>query len=47
MSIHARYGSIKGMDIPLISTIDDIEKLRTLALAMVQNAVAHYHEGDR
>ncbi|ECI4527881.1 IS66 family transposase [Salmonella enterica subsp. diarizonae] len=47
MSIHARYGSIKGMDISLLSTIDDIEKLRTLALAIVQNAVAENVEKEK
>lgn len=47
MSIHVRYGSIKGMDISLLSTIDDIEKLRNLALAMVQNAVAENAEKEK
>jgi hypothetical protein len=40
MNIHTHYGSIKGMDISALSTTNDIEQLRTLALAMVQNVVS-------
>ncbi|EJE2441038.1 ATP-binding protein [Salmonella enterica] len=35
------------MDISLLSTIDDIEKLRNLALAMVQNAMAENAEKEK
>lgn len=47
MSIHARYGSIKGMDISLLSTTNDIEQLRTLALAMVQKVVSENAEREK
>ena len=47
MSIHARCGSIKGMDISLLSTTNDIEQLRTLALAMVQKVVSENAERER
>ncbi|SSF82370.1 transposase [Klebsiella pneumoniae] len=40
MSIHVCCGSIKGMDISLLRTINDIEQLRTLALAMVQKVMS-------
>lgn len=44
MNIHARDGSVKGMDISLLSTTNDIEQLRTLALAMVQKVVSENAE---
>ena len=47
MSIHARYGSIKDMDITLLSTTNDIEQLRTLALAMVQKVVSENAEKEQ
>jgi hypothetical protein len=47
MSIHAFYGSIKGMDISLLSTTNDIEQLRTLALAMVQKVVSESTEREK
>lgn len=47
MNIHARDGSIKGMDISLLSTTNDIEQLRTLALAMVQKAVSENAEKEQ
>lgn len=40
MVIHACCGKIHGMDTTLLSTTNDIEELRTLALAMVQNVVS-------
>ncbi|ADU72359.1 IS66 family transposase [Pantoea sp. At-9b] len=47
MNIHARHGSIKGMDISLLSTTNDIEQLRTLALAMVQKVVSENAEKEQ
>lgn len=47
MNIHAHHGSIKGMDISLLSTTNDIEQLRTLALAMVQKAVSENAEKEK
>lgn len=47
MSIHARYGGIKDMDISLLSTTNDIEQLRTLALAMVQKVVSENAEREK
>ena len=40
MNIHTHSGTIKGMDISLLNNMNDIEQLRTLALAMVQNVVS-------
>lgn len=47
MSIHACRGSIKGRDISLLSTTNDIEQLRTLALAMVQKVVSENAEREK
>lgn len=47
MNIHARYGNIKGMGISLLSTTNDIEQLRTLALAMVQKVVSENAEKEK
>lgn len=44
MIIHAGCGIITCMDISVLSTTNDIEQLRTLALAMVQNAVSENAE---
>ncbi len=47
MNIHARYDSIKGMDISLLNSTNDIEQLRTLALAMVQKALSENAEREK
>lgn len=47
MNIHARNGSIKGMDISLLSTINDIEQLRTLAHVMVQKVMSENAEKEQ
>lgn len=47
MNIHASHDSIKGMDISLLSTTNDIEQLRALALAMVQKVVSENDEKER
>ncbi|EAP1707827.1 IS66 family transposase [Salmonella enterica] len=47
MSIHASCGSIKGMDISLLSTTNDIEQLRTMAFAMVQEMVSENAEKEK
>ncbi|EBY2670048.1 hypothetical protein JZD35_005009, partial [Salmonella enterica subsp. enterica serovar Teko] len=47
MNIHARYGNIKGMDISLLSTTNDIEQLRSLALAMVRKVVSENAEKEQ
>lgn len=47
MSIHTRYGCIKSIGISLLSTTDDIEQLRTLALAMVQKVVSENAEREK
>jgi hypothetical protein len=47
MIIHAIIGIIIGMDISVLTTTNDIEQLRTLALAMVQNVVAENAEKKR
>lgn len=44
MIIHAISGIITGMDISVLMTTNDIEQLRTLALAMVRNVVAENAE---
>ena len=46
MIIHAGCDIITRMDISLLSTTNDIEQLRTLALAMVQNAVSENAEKE-
>lgn len=40
MIIRAGYGIITRMDISVLATTNDIEQLRALALAMVQNTVS-------
>lgn len=47
MIIHAGSGIISGMDISLLSTTNDIEQLRTLALAMVQKVVSENAEREK
>lgn len=47
MNTHALCGSIKGMDITLLSTTNDIVQLRTLALAMVQKVVSENAEKEK
>lgn len=44
MTICAGCGIITRMDISVLSTTNDIEQLRTLALAMVQNVVSENAE---
>lgn len=46
MIIHARCDIITRMDISVLSTTNDIEQLRTLALAMVQNVVSENAEKE-
>lgn len=40
MNIHARSGILSGMDISALTTTNDIEKLRSVALAMVQKVMS-------
>lgn len=40
MIVRAGYGIITRMDISVLAATDDIEQLRALALAMVQNTVS-------
>lgn len=46
MTICAGCGIITRMDISVLSTTNDIEQLRTLALAMVQNVVSENAEKE-
>lgn len=47
MIIHAGCGIIIHMDISVISTTNDIEQLRTLALAMVQKVLSEQAETEK
>ena len=47
MIIHVGCGIITHMDISVLSTTNDIEQLRTLALAMVQKAMSEKAETER
>lgn len=47
MIIHAGCGIITRMDISVLSTTNDIEQLRTLALAMVQKVVSEQAETEK
>lgn len=47
MIIHAGCGIITHMDISVLSTMNDIEQLRTLALTMVQNAMSENAEKEK
>nr|WP_081375926.1 IS66 family transposase [Serratia fonticola] len=47
MIIHVGSGIIIRMDISVLTTISDIEQLRTLALAMVQNAMSENAEKEK
>ncbi|HAD5970218.1 TPA_asm: IS66 family transposase, partial [Salmonella enterica subsp. enterica serovar Typhimurium] len=39
MNIHTGSGILSGMDISALNTTNDIEKLRAMALAMVQKVI--------
>lgn len=47
MNIHTNNSIINGVDISLLSTTNDIEQLRTLALAMVQKVVSENAEREK
>ncbi|EGW8557380.1 IS66 family transposase [Salmonella enterica] len=47
MNIHAISGILYGMDISALTTANDIEQLRTMALAMVQKAMSENAEKER
>lgn len=44
MNIYALSGILYGMDISALTTTNDIEKLRAMALAMVQKAMSENAE---
>lgn len=46
VNIHTKNGIITAMDISLLSTTNDIEQLRAMALAMVQKAASEVDEKD-
>ncbi len=47
MNIHAGSGILTGMDISALTTTNDIEKLRTMALAMVQKVMSENAEKEK
>ncbi len=47
MNIYALSGILYGMDISALTTTNDIEKLRAMALAMVQKAMSENAEKER
>ncbi|ELW4385303.1 IS66 family transposase [Salmonella enterica] len=47
MNIHTKSSIIIGMDISLLSTTNDIEQLRAMALAMVQNTLSENAEKEK